>query len=461
MASKYWLLVKIDSFGNCLTQEIEEAKAFLCQQFPELADGKDVPHRELQHQLMQWFRNDDTHRQMAEVCLRCFISNQIKDVCLELEQKFGKNHDFTSGELLPLVLDSTLRSPPQGTNASQTTYPSITTRILQSFDPDKSNLSTWTLRMVKSDRLFKQFLLEHGIEQVTDWMILSYMNPGRLKRVLSEFDRTPAEINLALQLLDSYHQVYRTQLLQHRKAGDKSRYPEPTSEQLHQMAEQLSAIRAVFPEQILEELQELAQLLRAERLRAKKGSVRSVSLDKSKTPAMRNTTSSENNANEQSEFLADYRQQVDTCLAQSVQQVIQARFTYLQGKKKQKAQNFLLALHLFHCQGVAMKEIAPQLGLKDQPQVSRLLELKTLRSDIGRRMLLCLRSRVLKLVQCYIDPKQLLDLESKLQSVLDEEISTALEKAKKETHIGHNRLMNSQLSQTICQYLDTRTEERK
>jgi hypothetical protein len=40
MASKYWLLVKIDSFGKCRTQEVEEAKAFLCQQFPELADEK-------------------------------------------------------------------------------------------------------------------------------------------------------------------------------------------------------------------------------------------------------------------------------------------------------------------------------------------------------------------------------------------------------------------------------------
>ncbi len=139
MASKYWLLVRIDSFGKCRTQEVEEAKAFLCQQFPELTDGKDVPHRELQGQLMQWFRNDDTHRQMAEVCLRCFISNQIKEFCLELEQKFGKNHDFTSAELLPLVLDSTLRSPRQGINASQTTYPSVTTRILSlgSFYPDR------------------------------------------------------------------------------------------------------------------------------------------------------------------------------------------------------------------------------------------------------------------------------------------------------------------------------------
>jgi hypothetical protein len=458
MASRYWLLVKIDSFGNCRTQEIEEAKVFLCQQFPELADEEDVSHRELQRQLMQWFHNDDTHRQMAEVCLRCFISNQIKEFCRELEQKFGKNHDFTSGELLPLVLDSTLRSPRQGTNASQTTYPSVTTRILQTFDPDKSNLSTWTVRIVKSDRLFKQFLLEHGIEQVTDWMILSYMNPGRLKRILSELNRIPTEINQALQLLDSYHQVYRTQLLEYRKARDRSRYPEPTTSQLHQMAEQLSATRTISPEKVLEQLQQLAQLLRSDRIRARKGLARSEPLDKSETPASRNTTSSEADSNEYSEFLVGYRQHFDSCLAQSVQQVIQARFIYLQGKKNQKAQNFLSALYLFHCQGVAMKEIAPQLGLKDQPQVSRLLELKTLRSDIGRRMLLCLRNRVLHLAQCYLDPRQLVDLESRLQSILGEEIDKELENSKKENYIGHNRVMNSQLSHTICQYLNTREE---
>jgi hypothetical protein len=286
------------------------------------------------------------------------------------------------------------------------------------------------------------------------------MNPGRLKRILSELDRTPTEINQALQLLDSYHQVYRTQLLEYRKAGDKSRYPEPTTSQLQQMAEQLSATRTISAEKVLEQLQQLAQLLRSARIRARKGLARSEPLDKSKTPARRNTTSTEADSNEHSEFLVGYRQHFDSCLAQSVQQVIQARFTYLQGKKNQKAQNFLKALHLFHCQGVSMKEIAPQLGLKDQPQVSRLLELKTLRSDIGRRMLLCLRNRVLHLAQCYLDPRQLVDLESKLQSVLGEEIDKELENSKKENYIGHNRVMNSQLSQTICQYLDSRTEER-
>ena len=124
---------------------------------------------------MQWFQFDNTCRQMAEGCLRCFISNQIKEICLSLEQKFGKKHDFTSAELLPLVLDGIRKLPRQAACGTQTTEPSLTKRILQTFDPDKGNLSTWTSRMFKSDREVKRLLLEHGIEQVTNWMILNYM----------------------------------------------------------------------------------------------------------------------------------------------------------------------------------------------------------------------------------------------------------------------------------------------
>ena len=461
-ASRYWLLVKVDSFGKCLSEEVEEAKTFFFEQFPALADIEDVPDREIQRQLVRYFQDDDTYRQIAECCLRCFISNQIKEVCLELEQKFGKQHDFTNTELLPLVLDSTLRSPYQETDEPETPYRSVTSRILQSFNPNKSNLSTWTARLLKSDRILKQFLLEHGLEQVTDWMILSYMNPGRLKRVLSDFHRTQTEINQALQLLDRFHQVYRAQLLLKRQAGDRRRYPEPTAQQLLQIAQQLSTTRIISPEQVLEQLQELAQLLRSDRLRARKVPLRSEPLPKSEIRMGRNTTDSKDNTDEQSEFLASYHQQLDACLAQSVQQVIQTRFTYLQGKKNQKAlkkaQNFLKALYLFHCQGIPMKEIAPQLGMNDQPQVSRLLELKALRSDIGRRTLLCLRNRVLELAQCYVSPKALRDLESKVHAVLDEEISTVILEAKKEASTGQNRVMNSKLSNIICQYLDTQEE---
>ncbi|MBD2311081.1 hypothetical protein H6G20_05190 [Desertifilum sp. FACHB-1129] len=448
-ASKYWLLVRIDSFGNCLTQEVEEAKAFFNHNFPEFVELDKISDREIQSQLMQWFKSDLTRYPMADICLRCFISSQIKEICLELEQKFGRNHQFTSSDILPLVIDSKL---PASHSENPSDRLSVTSRILQTFDPNKSNLSTWTLRIVKSDRLLKQFLLEHGIEQVTDWMLLSYTNPGRLKRILSDFDRTPAEINQAIQLLSFYHQIYRDQLFAHRKAGDKSRYPDPTPLQLQKMAEELSKIWVFSAQDVLEKLKNLAQLIRSDRLRSRNQSSRFNSLKESS----KNIPLQEEKPNEQSEFLAGYLHHFETCLEQSVQQVIQARFTYLQTKKNCKAQNFIKALHLFHCQGVPMKEIAPQLGLNNQPQVSRLLALKALRSDIGRRMLLCLRTCVLNLAKCYVDPLQLLTLESQVQTILSEEIAAELEKAKKEAHIGHNRVMNNQLSQAICQYLDRR-----
>ena len=463
VASRYWFLVGIDSFGNCRTKEFKENRTFFQEQFPGVADSVDVPHRDIQRQLMQWFQFDDACRQIAESCLRCFISNQIQEICLVVEQKFGKKHDFTSAELLPLVLDDIHRL--RRTGGIQTTEASLTTRILQTFDPEKGNLSTWTSRMLKSDRTVKRFLLEHGIEQVTDWMILNYTSCGRLERILSGFDRTPEEISFALQLLDSYHQVYRTQILEQRQTGSRNRYPDPTAEQLQQIAERLrrdvaynAKTRRMSPEQVLKELQDLASLLRAERIRASQGSSPLDFFHNEKQ-----TINSQNEDVEQSGFLADYRQQFDTCLAQSVEQVIQTRFTYLQGKKTEKAQkkaeNYLRGLDLFHCHGVPMKEIAPQLGLTDQPHLSRLLELKNLRSDIGRSTLSCLQKCVLELARFYLNPDQLQNLNSKVQALLGEEIDTVIKEAEKEASTGHNRVMNSQLAQQICNYLNSRKEE--
>lgn len=203
VANKYWFFVGVDSFGNCLTQELKETFAFFVSQFPEVVDCVNVPHLNIQHLLMQWYQEDETRHQMALSCLRCFISNQIKEICEQLEGKFGRKHDFTSAELLPLVLDSIQKAPRQQDNAN-TSEQSLTTRIIESFDPEKSNLSSWTSRMFKSDRLVKRFLLERGIEQVTDWMILSYTNSARLERVLSRFDCTKAEIDFARQLLNYY-----------------------------------------------------------------------------------------------------------------------------------------------------------------------------------------------------------------------------------------------------------------
>jgi hypothetical protein len=510
--SKYWRLVRIDSFGHCQIEDMEDAKAFLHQQFSGLAEQEDIPDKEIQCQLLRGFRSnasilpgEDTQRMMAELCLRCFISNEMKNICLELADKFGKNHDFDSDDLLPLVLDTTaptlakatpgieitsgehdsfvdkvkssvgFRSstkPTQITTKSnpgiETTYRSLTTRILQSFDPNKSNLSVWTTRMVKSDKEVQRFLLAHGIEQVTDWLILNQRTPGGLQRILSEFyRRTATETQQAVQLLESYHQVYRVQLLEQRqqqgKTKVKSKYPPPTEQQLRQIAELLSATRKLSPEAVLTELQDLAKLIRGYRIYARGGPAPRVYLDN--CDGIGNSSNAigdshpADNQDELTELLKPYR---DACLKQAVEQVIQHRLSYLQRKKGQKHQIFLKALHLFHCQGIPMGEIAAHFGWQAQYQVSRLLKLKDFRADVARRMLVYFRdslknrfaAHISKLTQDYNDPDSLHEVESKMQEFLKPQIDQLIQAAEKEANNSKCRVMSSQFSQTICHYLD-------
>ncbi|MBD2200354.1 MULTISPECIES: hypothetical protein [Calothrix] len=448
-ASKYWLLISINSFARSCCHELMQNKAFFLQQFSGVLEQENIPDRDIQRQLIQLYRHDGNLQELALGCLRCFISHEFKAICEGLTSQFGKTHDFTLEEMLPLVLDGDRRNA----NHAQ----SLTMKILETFDPEKSNLSTWTNRILKSDRTVKQFLLEHGIEQVTDWMILNYTTPGNLARILSNYQRTQIEIDRAIQLLNSYHQIYRTHLLQIRKNGAKTRYPEPTWKQLQQIANLYQEITA--PEEIRECLQNLAQLIRAERIRAKQGLPRLTPLVDD------NQIFIPEISEEPLAFLAKYHQNFEQCLISAAFLVIRARFDYLQGKKTpkslQKAEKYIQALHLFHCCGVSMTEIAQQLDLTDQPEVSRLLALKNLRIDIGRNTLSCLLECVNDIAQTYVHPSQILELDSKIKAILDEEIQAVMEKARIDASTGAKQLIHNQLAKAICEYLCTRIEIRK
>jgi hypothetical protein len=430
---KYCIRVVVDGFAN--RQVIEQAPniAFLQQRLGQLDESQQAP-KDIQSVLMQcWQENFNSTD--AESCLRCFVSHQVEYLCVQLEDKFGKQHDFTSAELLPYVLDSVR----EGVICNSS---SLVTRVLDTFDPSKGSLSTWTIRIFKSDVNIKRILREHGIEQITNWMILSYMKPGRLQSILKE-QRTETEVQQALQLLESFHEVYCTQLWQQRKTGTRSRYPEPTLEQLLQIARKL--VPTVTPEEVLEQLQNLGNLLRQERLRRSKTD--------NKTKATKSKVNDSSN---------DFTSipQFDVCLTGAVKQVIEARIIYLQGKKTskslQKAENFITALDFFHCQGVPMKEIAPQLDLLDQPTVSRLLELKSLRSDIASAILRCLQEYILEYAKSRYNLDALQEVEAKVQATFGDDIKFLTEEAKKEANDAKARVKTSRLARKICSYLDNR-----
>ncbi|MGB3534254.1 MAG: hypothetical protein WBA13_12145 [Microcoleaceae cyanobacterium] len=446
--SRYWIWFGIDSLGHCHSREIPAAKTFMKQHFSQLTQTEsdsqlstELNPRQIQQQLVKW-RGDPELVLLVNISLRCFISNQLKDFCYSLQQRFSNAYDLRSEELLPYLLDAHLEED------SHPESESLTTKIIESFEPSKGNLSTWTIRIAKSDARLKQILLEHGIEQVTDWLILNQTSVGQLQRVLSNFNSTQIEIEQGLNLLTLYHQVYRQQILEERQKGSRKRYPEPSKTQLEQIAK-LAKIDSLSAENVLEQLQNIAQILREERIQRK---------TQPHYSSQQKSISSSSNLTSLKEL--------NLCLADAVQAVIEHRLIYYQPKKntpksqeryRAKIENFIKALHWFHCHRLSMGEIAEKLGFNDQPRVSRLLELKQLRSDIRRNTVRCLCNRVTQLVQDReeINLEQLQNLSEKVEKALGDKIDQAIAEDRKNANTGIAYRQFSQLSQTICQYLKT------
>jgi hypothetical protein len=119
------------------------------------------------------------------------------------------------------------------------------------------------------------FLLEHEVYLVSDWAILNDTSSKQLQRIFSQFHHlTSQEIQQAMQLLGSYHAVYRAQRLRARQAGIKGCQP-PTTEQLRQMQDRLSTQtnRMICPETLLAQLEEMASRLRQYRIHVRRGSL--------------------------------------------------------------------------------------------------------------------------------------------------------------------------------------------
>jgi hypothetical protein len=478
-ASKYWKLVRLDAKGRRKVEEIVSAKAFYQQQFPELAPQIDVPDAVIQRQLLALLRqasevpvDEATSYLNAERCLRCFISSQIEQVCLQLEFQFGSDRGFTRYDLFPFVLDDTLNNL-RGTRSqvssgsNPTTYTPMAIKILQTFEPDRASLSTWTARLVKHHRELNAFLLEHGVYLVSDWAILNDTTAKQLQRILAEFHNfTSVEIEQSSLLLESYHAVYRRERLKLRSSGVRGKCQPPSREQLKQIGHLLGQKAKLTLEAagILGQLQKLAEYLRQYRIYARGGFSPPESLDnldirlKVEQQQVSQSNGDPEAEEEQAEFLGRYRQEFLHCLERAIAQAIRARLSYFQGKNPQKAQQFLTALELFHCQGRSMGEIAPQIGLQAQYQVTRFLKLKEFRSDIRQLMLKDLPALILGMAAKYTDPDLLLQREQQIEAALNERVDALMQKAETEVSLAERRSPSSLFAQHLCRYLALREE---
>lgn len=383
----------------------------------------------------------------AELCLRCFISHQIAQVCTSLRTQFGQYYGFTLQDLLPCVLNDEGKVPadPQ----------CMAMQILQGFQPTLSSLSNWTTRTVKQNHGLNRVLVEHGLYLVSDWAILNDTKPTQLPAILTNFHRfTPAEIEHNVALLESYRRVYLPDRLKQRRR----QCAEPTSEQLARMSDDFhtQTTRFLPPATFLLQLQQLAKRLRQYRIYKRGGPLPTESID---TPAgaaeieqLEANVTDDADGQQQSAFLQRYRQLFLESLDQALAQVVRDR--QKKSKKPEQAMQFTTALHLFYCQQVSMTAIAQQLGVRGQDTVTRLLKLKDFRADVRRHMLQHLQSHVLEQAKAYCDPERLQQLDDQVEAALNEQLDMLMEGDAKRAQTAKNCLAASLFSQQLCQYLD-------
>lgn len=474
-ASQYWRLVRIDASGKRHVKEIESARVFFQRQFEvgavfpneDSQEQSDCSDSQIQQELFQLVKNGvDSTSNDALMCLRCGISHMIEKVCIQLELKYGSHYGFTRQDLFPLVLDDD--GKPKSLMNSESSYQPLSLRLLQTFDPSQAGLSTWVFRQVRRHPELLTLLLEHGLYLMTDWAILNDTNPSQLVRVLSEFhSQSAAAVELSSRLLQSYHTIYRGDRIRARQAGKvtgASVCTIPSVDQLTRMVEFLQTKFGLsFSNQvILEKLQAIASLLRQYRIHVRCRTLPTKSLDNGTIRELAEKVESpepETEQSEQNEFLKIYHQELMSCLDQTIAQVVSDRFTYLARKNEFNAHNFLTALSLFHGQGKSMSEIAPQVGLTAQYQVSRLMSLKDLRVNIQQRLLQLLRDRIFNIAKTYVAPQRLQnldqDLDQQIAVALNEQITKLIKQAEDESAVAKNSPLKSLFARRLCRYLET------
>ncbi len=441
---RYWHWVRLNAAGGRQDVEIPTAKAWFQQQFPQLIDKNTVSDTVVQRQLVGLMGSEPTSeqsetQQQAESCLRCFISHQIDRACFELVRRFGKTGGFNLTDLLAFVLDD-FELLPRFNPQPRTTYQSLADKILQTFNPERAQLSTWTQQMVKSHPELSRFLWDCGVYLETDWAILNHYRPKQLEHLLTQYyGYTAASAKPAIHILDSYQTVYLSDRLQQNGSGFRSRCKPPSPEQLNRMVADLTekGINGYTPTRVREQLESLAGLIR----RSRQPKQEPILNENYPQPA------SDEAETEMQEFLQRFRQLLVTHLDRAMKQVLKDRLSYLSKGKRPKDQIFLQALRL-NCQGQPMKEIAKKIGLTRQDQVSRLLNLKSLRQDVQQRLLVTLKEEVIQLACYYTDLLQL----KRLEQALAAEINRIMEEAEREMNTP-NSSRNSLFTRRLCRHL--------
>ncbi|NEQ29576.1 MAG: hypothetical protein F6K04_01035 [Leptolyngbya sp. SIO4C5] len=439
--SRYWRLIRLRGSGKCHTEDLLQVKAWINKSLLKWGESTPLQNVQVQREVLQAWQTRDSESLIARLSLRCFITYQIHQTCIQIANQFGEYHGFTVGDLLPLVLDDDGKLEPN--------YRPLTLEILETYDQSKAQLSTWSRRLTKRHPELVRFLIEKDLYFISPWAILNDTSLSYLQRVLREYHLSPEEdVVASAQLLAKYHQVYRAS-----RVNPKIRKSDPCSKPTVEQLQQIDAQTA--PKKVLARLEHISEQLRQYRIHARGGNPKRYYWDEQKwdtipDPQAGKLTDAEN---EQTRFLERYREELPRCLSDSLINVIQNKITRLQQRTPSKDKSYVKGLALFHCEGLAMNAIAEALNLSSQVQVTRLLQLKSLRTEVKTHLLPRLQIRIRDQALDFLSPEQLDQRAAALEQALAEEVDQIMLEAQSEAKIPHGRTTKSLFAYQLCQLI--------
>ncbi len=411
---------------------------------------------------------DIISRSHAGLCLRCYVSDTILKACQKIDTLFSGDKQFTYQDLLPFVLnddgqtlvilDSDRRNQlilnDKG-EAQTAAYKFFSIKILQTFKSDfqsSMSLDNWTYLQTKQNPELKDFLSEFGFKHLSDWALLNRARPKQLER-LSVRDRHFVEV---------FHAVYRRDRLQQRAQGTR-KCPDPSSKQLQEMLIYLleKNVPIKSPPELMKELKQIAIQLRQYDIWSYREPLEIQDQDTGSytiRPDLPNNSLNELDV-EQREFVELLHDSLNLALTDAIKQEICDRIAGLQKSKKYAilAQEFIPGLRLYYCQGISLKDIAPQLGMTSWDQARRVLNPGELLSKVRTLTVQQLLDSILKvaeekgLTKLPPEPNYLKTLADQIEAFADEEIFT---EAAEEIRAGKNRSMDSFYAQQLRLYLE-------
>ncbi|MBD6615420.1 hypothetical protein FNW02_06065 [Komarekiella sp. 'clone 1'] len=453
--SNYWRLVRL-TLGKLEINEVEQARSWFYKQFPDFRNvSVTSEHRAIQRRLMEMRSAEallEPGRRMAEYCLYCFISHQLEAACRELAERFGEQGYFTKDDLFPLVLDA------KGGHV-------LASKILQTFDPSISNLSTWTKGAIRQHRPLIDFQRDCGICCLTDWALLNDIKDrNRLEKILSPYSLTltPLEIDSIWHLLESYYAVYREDLLQNESRKRSSFCSPTTDEQLQRIVNHLQerGYSSYTSQKVLHGLQSLAEKVR----RYKTRRPLSVSIDpNTKTSvydqSLPNQEKDESEERDEIDFLNRFWEEFPQCLDEAIEQVVSSRLP----DKDPQRERFLKVYCMFYCENRNCDEIALAIRCSSRTVAELLKPKKTIKEDIRHKLLNLLCKRTQELVASseskYIDQSRLKKLDCQLRKILEEIITPEFDQAIAELFTSKNSPKRSLINVQICYYIKRLTGE--